>query len=325
MSEDAEKPGRPQVSVVIPTFRRPETTVRAVRGVLAQTYAELDVIVVDDYSGDGTAEAVERLADQLGETRIRVLRLEKNSGPGEARNRGMAEARGEFIAFLDSDDELEPESIERRVQFLRVNPECPLVYSRMQYALSDRVRPTVPREPLGAAERQGAGFTNALIVRRGLGTSAMMGRAEAMRRCPFDPRLKGVDDWHFALEMAKTGPIGFVPEALTIVHAENEAEGERVTFDIDAESERLFIELHRAEFDAAPRAEAAVLYKLAMRAIRTGQRNLARDYLVRVRMLDPADRKARVILAIVRVGLGGALPALLKLRWKLILALGLLR
>lgn len=325
MSEDAEQHARPQVSVIIPTYRRPEATVRAVRSVLAQTFADLEIIVVDDCSGDGTAEAVEGLARDLDEARIRVVRLETNRGPGEARNRGMVEARGEFIAFLDSDDELEPESIERRVRFLRANPECPLVYSRMQYALSPTVRLTVPREPLGGDERQGAGFTEALIVRRGLGTSAMMGRAEAMCRCSFDPRLKGVDDWHFALEMAKTGPIGFVPEALTIVHAENEAEGERVTFDIDAESERLFIELHRAEFDAAPRAEAAVLYKLAMRAIRTGRRGLARNYLVQVRRLDPADRKARVILAVLHAGLGRALPALLKLRWKLILAFGLVR
>ena len=109
----------PRISVVIPTYRRARSTVRAVRSVLVQTIDEIEVIVVDDASGDGTAEAVEA----IGDDRVIVLRRQMNQGPCAARNRGIHEAKADFIALLDSDDELLPRSLELRLRCLEQHPD----------------------------------------------------------------------------------------------------------------------------------------------------------------------------------------------------------
>ncbi len=102
----------PRVSVVIPTYNRTEPLRRAVASVLGQTFRDLEVLVVDDGSSDGRALAV---LDGLGDPRIRVLRLAENRGASRARNAGILGARGEWVAFLDSDDEWLPEKLERQM------------------------------------------------------------------------------------------------------------------------------------------------------------------------------------------------------------------
>lgn len=304
----------PRVSIVIPTYRRPEATVRAVKSALAQTIQDLEVIVVDDASGDGTAEAAER----IGDARVRVLRQEKNQGASATRNRGIIDARAPFIALLDSDDELLPDSLEKRLVALEANPASPLLYSRIFYVLSPKVKLVAPERALQPDDD----FFEALIVRQGLATSAMLARADALKQCLFDERLQGVDDWEVAIKLARLGPVTFYDEPLSIIHAEDESEGSRITFGLNPESEYLFLDLHREEFDRHPKAEAVVLYKLAMRAVRAGRRDLAEEYLARVVELNPAHPKAPQMLKLVRLGLLPVLPALLRLRWRLKLALG---
>jgi glycosyltransferase involved in cell wall biosynthesis len=104
---------RPFVSVVIPTFNRAHQVQAALKSVLAQTYPEFEVIVVDDGSTDGTGEAIQRLiSQQLGNgKRIRYF-FQPNQGQSAARNKGIAEGCGDWIAFLDSDDVWLPEKLE---------------------------------------------------------------------------------------------------------------------------------------------------------------------------------------------------------------------
>ena len=143
-----------------------------------------------------------------------------------------------------------------------------------------------------------------------------------MPRCLFDESLVGTDDWDVALRLARLGPPCFVEEPLTIVHAENTAEGERLSVSYDPAPERRFIELHRAEFAAAPRAEAAFLYRLAMRAVRARDRATARESLARALALEPSHRKARMVSTALSIGLWPVLPALLRARWAAKLASG---
>ena len=97
----------PKVSVVIPTYNRAATVPRAIESVLAQTVTDLEVIVVDDGSSDDTGKV---LGEMFGD-RIRYY-AQTNQGASVARNRGVEEARGEWIAFLDSDDLWEKEKLE---------------------------------------------------------------------------------------------------------------------------------------------------------------------------------------------------------------------
>src|ERR1051326_7858600 len=88
----------PSVSVVLPVYNREHSISRAVRSVLDQTYRDVELIVVDDGSTDGTREVVRQFAPHL------TLIEHEHAGASAARNRGIAHARGELIAFIDSDD-----------------------------------------------------------------------------------------------------------------------------------------------------------------------------------------------------------------------------
>jgi Glycosyl transferase family 2 len=109
----------PKVSIVIPVHNRERLVARAIRSCLSQTEADFEVIVVDDGSTDKTQEVMRRFNDP----RIRLFTLPRNMGVGPARNRGVDEARGEWIAVLDSDDEIVPEAVATITRNAEENPD----------------------------------------------------------------------------------------------------------------------------------------------------------------------------------------------------------
>ncbi|MBI3406903.1 MAG: glycosyltransferase family 2 protein [Planctomycetes bacterium] len=102
-----------EVSVIVPLYNKAATVERTLASIGSQTFREFEVIVVDDGSTDGSANLVAAWPDP----RVRLMR-QKNAGPGRARNKGLAEARGRFVAFLDADDEWLPEFLERSLHLL---------------------------------------------------------------------------------------------------------------------------------------------------------------------------------------------------------------
>lgn len=116
----------PQVSVIIPTFNRSKLVAQAIRSVLAQTYEDFEVIVVDDGSTDDTRDVVAAFQDP------RVVYLwQENQQRCAARNNGIAHARGSYVAFLDSDDVWFPNKLERQMQAFERHPDVGLVFSGM--------------------------------------------------------------------------------------------------------------------------------------------------------------------------------------------------
>ena len=139
----------PRVSVVIPTYNRVAMLRRAIDSVLAQTVRDFELIVVDNGSRDGTEEMVRNIPDP----RVRLVRRPRPEGPARARNAGIAVARGEWVAFLDDDDEWLPEKLER--QMARVeqesDPKIAIVYCSfyLERASGERSLPTDPELPEG--------------------------------------------------------------------------------------------------------------------------------------------------------------------------------
>lgn len=113
------------VSVIIPTYNRAGFVVEAIQSVLAQTISDFELIIVDDGSTDSTREV---LSDFISKRTIRYIR-QNNQGEAAARNTGIDEARGRYIAFLDSDDLFCPEHLGQHIEYLEQHPEAGLVQS----------------------------------------------------------------------------------------------------------------------------------------------------------------------------------------------------
>lgn len=107
----------PAVSIITPAFRTERVVGATIASVLAQTFTDWEMLVVDDCSPDGTAAAVERAAS--GDPRVRLIRRAKNGGAASARNAALALASARYVAFLDSDDLWLPAKLERQIEFQR--------------------------------------------------------------------------------------------------------------------------------------------------------------------------------------------------------------
>lgn len=106
------------ISVVIPSYGRTDTLKRAIGSCLKQTYTDIEVIVVDDNANNNAAQELEMIVSEFGDSRIRLVHNKENLGGALARNEGIKIAEGEYIAFLDDDDEFLPEKLEKQVATL---------------------------------------------------------------------------------------------------------------------------------------------------------------------------------------------------------------
>lgn len=200
-------PGTPRVSVVVPTYQRADTIARAVNSALGQTFTDLEVIVVDDAGDDATPEVLA----SLGDPRIRFLRHETNKGGNAARQTGIEAARGEWIAFLDSDDVWTSTKLERQLQRLaEAGPRAGFCYTWYDIELGDGTfLPT--RAPRAEGFRDAA-----FIVEHAVGTfsSMLVARHVLQQVGGLDLSLPACQDWDFVVRVNQVSDIVVVPEVL---------------------------------------------------------------------------------------------------------------
>lgn len=120
----------PLVSIVMPAHNAADFIDDAIHSVLGQSYGNWELIVVDDHSTDKTVEVVKQFKDK----RVQVIALKRNGGAAKARNRGIREARGEYLAFLDADDLWQPDKLERQLAFM-AKKDC--AFSFASYVFAD--------------------------------------------------------------------------------------------------------------------------------------------------------------------------------------------
>lgn len=139
----------PRFSVLMAAYNAKEHIEQAISSVLSQTTSDLELIVIDDCSSDGTPDIVDSFARE--DPRVRLLRLPRNGGPGHARNAGLRAARGEWIAILDADDHIHPERLERLGDRAHVQA-ADMVADNLWLCEADSGRPF---EPMFAPEQLG--------------------------------------------------------------------------------------------------------------------------------------------------------------------------
>jgi glycosyltransferase involved in cell wall biosynthesis len=235
----------PAVSIVLPTYNRAAFLPAAVGSVLAQSFADWELFVVDDTSTDGT---LARFAEfSRGDPRIRLIQNRGIRGPAGARNAGLAQCRAPWVAFLDSDDVWEPAKLERFMAAAGANPAAVLIGS--DYWLVDREAGTRQRmlEFLTATMLpwwrdeaaiaaiipcQAIAETPAVLAQRDvmisttiaeflwIHTSSAMARLDAVRRLGgFKENLAQTEDIELWLDLAETGLVLFIPEPLATYDA----------------------------------------------------------------------------------------------------------
>ncbi len=197
----------PKVSVVIPTYERAGKVQDAIKSVLAQTFSDLEVIVVDDGSTDGTGRI---LREKFGD-RIRYYE-QANQGVSVARNRGIEEARGEWIAFLDSDDLWEKEKLEWQFKALeRFSPQCSACYTDTRLFNHPETRTLFQMAEESYRHEAEMGVNTEalrLLVRPGgagmvVHLSSLLSRATLLRKTRgFDPKLRYSEDSEFMFRLA---------------------------------------------------------------------------------------------------------------------------
>lgn len=199
------------VSVIIPAYNRASVLPRAINSVLAQTYTDFEIIIVDDCSKDNTSDVIKGFADD----RIVYLRHAVNKGGAAARNTGIDRSRGEVIAFLDSDDAWAPEKLKAQLDLLaRSGPECGAVYTALKAVYED-----TGKTEILTVERRGR-FLNELLIANYVRTfsSVIVRRDLLLQIGGLDPALKSCQDWDLYIRLIKVCSFECINEPLTIYY-----------------------------------------------------------------------------------------------------------
>lgn len=183
------------VSVVIPTFNRGAFVGHAIESVLAQTYKDYEIIVVDDGSTDGTKNRVKEFGKQ-----VRYI-YQQNRGPSAARNTGILNAKGQYIAFCDSDDRFLPDKLKKQMEYIRKHPHCRFLYT-WYYNVNQQGKRTKLRKPMFCKSRehlQYALFTRRFTIR----TSTVLIHKKCFKKAGlFNEEYLYSQDWDMWLRLA---------------------------------------------------------------------------------------------------------------------------
>jgi glycosyltransferase involved in cell wall biosynthesis len=234
------------VSVIIPAFKHSRFILATLQSVFSQTFKELEVIVVNDGSPDDTREVLKPL---VASGQIRYFEQE-NAGQAAARNRGLSEARGEYVAFLDDDDEWPPDKLEWQVAQLRQNDGVPLIGGG---AVRIDASGTVLTEwCYGPISLETADlFRGPPFISPG---QTLIRRSALMQIGGFDPEIWGADDYDLYLRLSQCGPLLVEPRVALHyrVHASNASSQHMRMF----KNSRSLLRKHSRWMSAANRREA---------------------------------------------------------------------
>lgn len=198
-------PRPPAVSVVLPVRNRATLVEAAARTVLNQTWRDLELVVVDGGSTDGTVGVLRRLA--ASDRRVRLVLQEQADGVAAARNAGAAVARGRWLAFQDSDDAWHPEKLERQMAALAAMPTARLAYAglRRRFPGTEVLRPAAWDGSAGRVD----GDLHGAVLRRSLMTTPTMVVDRTLFHAVggFDPELRYNEDWDLAVRLTARSPV----------------------------------------------------------------------------------------------------------------------
>mgnify|MGYP003818737993 CR=1 FL=1 len=223
----------PLISVIIPTYNRAKMLQRAIKSVLAQDYRHLEIIVVDDASQDNTVEIIKSFKD----SRIKIHQLPVNRGVSIARNEGIKKSTGEYLAFLDSDDEFMPNKLRKCLDiFQEIKPSPGMVFSNLYTQIDgggdkqQKIK-NVKSDFINLSKFPGSVF---------LPPSTWIMTKQSIEKVGyFDQNIKSSEDLDLFARIVRTVPVYFFNEPLVNLYVHKSLEGRDI--DLIADDIRFYL------------------------------------------------------------------------------------
>lgn len=272
----------PKVSVVIPTCNRPYLIKRTLDSVLKQSFQDFEIIVVDD----GIKESAEEAVKSYNDARIKYIKHEVNKGGGAARNTGIKNAIGEYIAFLDDDDEWALEKLEKQVKaFETCENKVAVVFCgvRILYDEGKIEKIVLPNE---------SGIVNPfnrILHKCYIWTSAMMAKRSCLEEEKFDVAFTKNQEWDLQLRLAKKYNFYAINDHLVTLNVQGEGEhmgGLKNIDNIIRGFERL-VEKHKTDYEKQPKSLALRYFQIARLYLKADNFLKVKKNLLRAFLSDP--------------------------------------
>jgi len=277
------------ISVVIPTYNRAATVRGAITSVLQQSWTNIEVIVVDDCSSDDTVATVQNMQDP----RIKLIARDTNGGPSVARNQGIAEAKGDWVAFQDSDDEWLPQKLELQMaRIAQMGPSCVAAYCGMvvegAVERPEGARTYVRYVPPSSAKVTEGDLKDVLLSTSIVSTQMLVAQRDVLLKIGcFDEKLHALEDWDLSIRLAEQGSFAFVDRILVIQRfSENSITRDRSNW---ARSRAKMIKKHAARMRDRPQILAKQYRVLASEYRQEGLFDEASSVLTQARRISPGD------------------------------------
>jgi glycosyltransferase involved in cell wall biosynthesis len=278
-----------KISVVMPTYNRAHFLGKAIDSVLSQTYENFEVIIIDDNSKDNTTDLLRSYNDK----RIKYVKNSENRGCGGARNQGIELARGDYITFLDSDDELFSAKFEKQLENFHTLPkEFGLIYCGFCYASGKTGKVVKYISP-----KLYGNVHNHLLERNLFPIHAPIIRRECFQRCGMlDTTLPACEDWDIWIRISRYYKFTFVPDILAKYNIHGKQKSTEVESVIRAR-ERI-VEKYKGELDKRPRLLAKHLKEIASLYCLNDQPVEGRKYFIASIRSDPSNYQCYVHLCL---------------------------
>jgi len=199
------------ISVIIPTYNRSQLLIRAIKSVVNQTYQNFEIIVINDGSTDDTDEVIKRVLDE----RITYLRHADNKGAATARNTGIRAAKGEYIAFLDSDDEWLPKKLAKQIKILKSTLSKVGVIYTGSWRIMNHEKFYIPAPTI--SPKEGNIYNNILCGKYLVPTPAAVVKKVCFEKVGmFDESLPALEEWDLWIRISKHFHFKYIDEPLLI-------------------------------------------------------------------------------------------------------------
>lgn len=232
-----------KVSIILPTFNRKYCIAQAVESVFRQTWQDYELLIVDDASMDGTEEYIRKMSDE----RVKYIKLPQNVGASGARNVGIRNASGEYIAFQDSDTQWMDAKLEMQVAYMEeADPSVAMVYSPYKRVYQEY---SIVYPSLDVPLEEKSGYILPFLLDHPLvDTPTMLVRKNVLTELDgFDAAMRALEDYELSIRVSQKYRIGIIDEILLLSHNE----GDSISNDAAGyiRSSFYILKKHRALFD----------------------------------------------------------------------------